>query len=34
VAKFLISCVILDANSKATSERQDKIEEDDQTYWE
>tara|TARA_Y100000389_G_C17370392_1_gene468689 strand:+ start:887 stop:991 length:105 start_codon:yes stop_codon:yes gene_type:complete len=34
VAKFLISCVTVDANSKTTSERQDKIEEDDQTYRE
>jgi len=34
VAKFLISQGIVDANSKATSERQDKIEEDDQTYRE
>jgi hypothetical protein len=34
MAKIIISQCIVDANSKATSERQDKIEEDDQTYRE
>jgi hypothetical protein len=34
MANGIIFCITINANSKATSERQDKIEEDDQTYRE